>query len=198
MWKLIGRAGRYNIEGLKPDNRTYGTIGLILSRSGTEQLGGEFSGFQVETPPSFLFATINVVNIPSFFPILKGAVRLNDYKRTNNTRTLETKYQTRQSTTVSGIADTADETEARSKHFILYICRPQMHAPYRSIRLRWSLKSTRFQVETRSGRSRPKESKGNPKCRAHILPVGKALRWGKSGDPADHPPHLPIILPDRA
>ena len=43
---------------------------------------------------------------------------------------------------MSGIADTADETEARSKHFILYICRPQMHAPHQSIRLRWSHKST--------------------------------------------------------
>ena len=44
-------------------------------------------------------------------------------------------------TQASGVADTADETEARSKRFILYICRPQMHASHRSIRLRWSHKS---------------------------------------------------------
>ena len=45
-------------------------------------------------------------------------------------------------TQASGVADTADESEARSKRFILYICRPQMHAFHRSIRLRWSHKST--------------------------------------------------------
>ena len=53
-------------------------------------------------------------------------------------------------------------------------------------------------VETRSGCSRLKDSKGKPKCRAIFLPVvGKALRWGKSGvntprrppaSPPDHPP----------
>ena len=50
-------------------------------------------------------------------------------------------------TQASGVADTADETEARSKRFILYICRPQMHASHRSIRLRWSRKSTLVRVE---------------------------------------------------
>ena len=45
-------------------------------------------------------------------------------------------------TQASGVADTADETEARLKRFILYICRPQMHASHGSIRLRWSHKST--------------------------------------------------------
>ena len=49
-------------------------------------------------------------------------------------------------TQASGVADTADETEARSKRFILSICRPQMHAFRRSIRLRWSHKSTRFRA----------------------------------------------------
>ena len=47
-------------------------------------------------------------------------------------------------TQASGVADTADETGARSKRCILYICRPQSQAPHRSIRARWSHKSTEW------------------------------------------------------
>ena len=52
----------------------------------------------------------------SFFPILKGAVRLNDYKRTNTREPKKQNTRRDTSTTMSSIADTADETEARSKH----------------------------------------------------------------------------------
>ena len=46
----------------------------------------------------------------------------------------------------SDVANTTDDTQARSKRFILYICRPQTHASQRSMRLRWSNKSTQFQA----------------------------------------------------
>ena len=49
-------------------------------------------------------------------------------------------------TQASGVADTADVTEARSKRFILYICRPQMHASHRSLRIPWFHKSTWFRA----------------------------------------------------
>ena len=59
--------------------------------------------------------------------------------------TLPPQHKNREGETqASGVADTADETEARSKRFIIIICRPQIHATHRSIRLRWSRKSTRF------------------------------------------------------
>lgn len=55
-------------------------------------------------------------------PILQGVEQLNDYERTSTHES--EKRNTHATKPMSGIVDTADETAARSKHFILYVCRP--------------------------------------------------------------------------
>ena len=102
-------------------------------------------------------------------------MRLNDYKRTNTRDPWKRKYRYDTSTTVSGIADTADEAEARSKH-LYYIsvdlkCMPHTvpsgsHGPPnppKGQNMLWAL--------TAEGKQRETQVPG------HVLPViGKALR----------------------